>query len=131
MFGTIVLVIAALFFSLTTWRSGSAPAEFAARLGLNIANAGGYNEIRAQYAGFFLASALVCAASLAGTVPRPAAFIVLVVVFGGLFAGRAVSVVLDGGFADYGGTVVGLHAVDAIGLALGITALVLENRAAG
>jgi hypothetical protein len=130
-FGTIVLVIAALFFSLTTWRSGSAPAEFAARLGLNIANAGGYNEIRAQYAGFFLASALVCAASLAGTVPRQAAFVVLVVVFGGLFAGRAVSVVLDGGFAGYGGTVVGLHAIDAIGLALGITALALENRAVG
>ena len=129
MFGTIVLAIAALFFLLTAWRSGSAPAEFAARLGLNIANAGGYNEIRAQYAGFFLASALVCAASLAGTVPRQAVFIVLIVVFGGLFAGRAVSVVLDGGFAGYGGTVVGLNAIDAIGLALGITALVLENRA--
>jgi hypothetical protein len=90
----------------------------AARLGLKIANAGGYNEIRAQYAGFFLASALVCAASLAGTVPRQAAFIVLVVVFGGLFAGRAVSVVVDGGFVGYGGTVVG-HAIDAIGLAAG------------
>jgi hypothetical protein len=51
-------------------------------------------------------------------VPRQAAFIVLVVVFGGLFAGRAVSVALDGGFAGYGGTVVGLHATDAIGLAL-------------
>src|SRR6516225_2081801 len=37
MFGTIVLVIAGLFFSLTAWRSASAPAEFAARLGLNIA----------------------------------------------------------------------------------------------
>ena len=131
MFGTIVLVIAGLFFSLTAWRSASAPAEFAARLGLNIANAGGYNEIRAQYAGFFLASALVCAASLAGAVPRQAAFIVLVAVFGGLFAGRVVSLVLDGGIAGYGGTVVGLHAIDAIGLALGISALVLENRAAG
>jgi len=131
MFGTIVLVIAALFFLLTTWRSGSAPADFAARLGLNIANAGGYNEIRAQYAGFFLASAIACAASLAGVVPRQAAFIVLIVVFGGLLAGRAVSLVLDGGVAGYGGTIVGLHAIDALGLALGIAALVLEHRSTG
>jgi hypothetical protein len=129
MFGSIVLMIAALFFLLTTWTSGSAPAEFATRLGLNITNAGGYNEIRAQYAGFFLAAALACAASLVGVVPRQAAFIVLIVVFGGLFAGRLVSLVVDGGVAGYGSTIVGLHAIDAIGLALGITALALENRA--
>jgi hypothetical protein len=130
MFGTIVLAIAALFFLLTAWRSGSAPAEFAARLGLNIATAGGYNEIRAQYAGFFLASALVCTASLVGVVPRQAAFMLLIVAFGGLFAGRVVSLVVDGGVAGYGSTIVGLHAIDAIGLALAIAALVLEHRAA-
>ena len=130
MFGTIVLAIAALFFLLTAWRSGSAPAEFAARLGLNIATAGGYNEIRAQYAGFFLASALVCTASLVGVVPRQAAFMLLIVAFGGLFAGRVVSLVVDGGVAGYGSTIVGLHAIDAIGLTLAIAALVLEHRAA-
>jgi len=52
MFGTIVLVIATLFFLYTAWSSGIAPVEFAERLGLAAANAGGYNEIRAQYAGF-------------------------------------------------------------------------------
>ena len=53
MFGTIVLVIATLFFLYTAWSSGIAPVEFAERFGLTVANAGGYNEIRAQYAGFF------------------------------------------------------------------------------
>jgi hypothetical protein len=130
MFGTIVLATAALFFLLTAWRSGRAPAEFAARLGLNIASPGGYNEIRAQYAGFFLVSALVCAAALVGVVPRQATFIMLIMIFGGLFAGRLVSLVADGGLAGYGSTIVALHAIDAIGLALGIVALVLEYRAA-
>ena len=91
-------------------------------------NAGGYNEIRAQYAGFFLAAALLCAFSLAGLVPRQAAFIVLIVIFGGLLAGRVVSLTLDGGIAAYGSTIVALYAIDAIGLALGIAALVLHER---
>jgi hypothetical protein len=128
MFGTIVLVIANLFFLLTTWRSGTAPAEFAEQLGLNVANAGGYNEIRAQYAGFFLAAALLCGASLAGAVSRQAAFIMLVVIFGGLLAGRVVSLTIDRGIAGYGGTIVALCAIDAIGFALGVAALVLDQR---
>lgn len=127
MFGTIVLTIVTLFFLYTTWRSGTAPAEFAERLGLTVANAGGYNEIRAQYAGFFSA-AVVCVASLAGTVPRQAAYIVLAVVFGGLLAGRLVSLALDGGIARYGRTIVALYAIDATGLALAVVALVLQHR---
>jgi hypothetical protein len=128
MFGTIVLTIATLFFLYTTWRSGTAPAEFAERLGLTVANAGGYNEIRAQYAGFFFAAAVVCVASLAGTVPRQAAYIVLAVVFAGLLAGRVVSPALDGGIAGYGRTIVALYAIDATGLALAVVALVLQHR---
>ena len=124
MFGTIVLTIAILFFLYTTWRSRTAPAEFAERLGLTVANAGGYNEIRAQYAGFFSA-AVVREASLAGTVPRQAAYIV---VFGGLLAGRVVSPALDGGIAGCGRTIVALYAIDATGLALAVVALVLQHR---
>jgi Domain of unknown function (DUF4345) len=128
MFGTIVLVIATLFFLYTAWSSGIAPVEFAERLGLAVANAGGYNEIRAQYAGFFFAAALACVASLAGVVPRQAAFIVLAVTFGGLLAGRLVSLALDGGIAGYSHTIVALYAIDASGLALAITALGLQHR---
>jgi len=47
-----------LFFLLTTWSSATAPESVAAKLGLGIVNAGGINEVRAQYSGFFLAAAL-------------------------------------------------------------------------
>jgi hypothetical protein len=128
-FGTLVLVIAGLFCLLTTWSSGAAPESFATRLGLAIADAGGYNEIWAQYAGFFLAVAVVCVASLAGAVPRQAAFIVLAVVFGGLIAGRLAGLALNGGIAGYSPTIRALYAIDSIGFAAAIAALVLESRA--
>jgi len=73
LFGTVVLAVGGLFFFLTTWSSAAAPGPFAARLGLAIADAGGLNEIRAQYAGFFLAAALACGGALAGWLPRQAA----------------------------------------------------------
>jgi hypothetical protein len=128
-FGTIVLVVGGLFCLLTAWSSAAAPDQFAARLGLAISDAGGLNEIRSQYAGFFLAAAGLCAGALAGWLPRPSAFLVMIVIFGGLITGRAVSLVLDGGMAGYGPTIRALYAVDAIGLALAIAALVVHNRA--
>src|SRR5260370_14491275 len=100
-FETSVLPLATLFCLLTNWSSGTAPARFAERLGLAIANSGGYNEIRAQYAGFFLAVAVVCGASLAGVVSRQAAFVVLLFVLRGLSAGRLGSFSLDWGAAGY------------------------------
>ena len=86
--GSVVLVTAAMFCLLTTLSSGARPEDFARRLGLKIADADGFNEIRAQYSGFFLAVAGVCTASLIGLISRPATFMVLGVVFGGLIAGR-------------------------------------------
>ena len=127
LFGTIVIVVGGLFFLLTAWSSAAAPGQFAAKLGLAIADAGGINEIRAQYAGFFLAAALMCGAALAGWAPRQAAFLVMIVIFGGLIAGRVVSLALDGGMAGYGPTIRALYAVDAIGLALTLAALALRK----
>jgi hypothetical protein len=127
-FGTAVLAIATAFCLLTTWRSGTAPGSFAQQLGLTIANAGGYNEIRAQYAGFFLAAAALCAASLCGAVPRPSAFIVLAVIFGGLITGRLVSLALNGGITGYGPTILALYVIDSVGFVLAVTALALERR---
>jgi hypothetical protein len=126
-FGTFVLVIAGLFCLLTTWSSATAPGRFAERLGMTIANAGGANEVRAQYAGFFLAVAALCAASLAGAVARQTAFVVLAVVFGGLIAGRLVSLALDGGMAGYGPAIRALYAIDAVGFTLSIAALALDR----
>ena len=127
LFGTTALIVAGLFFLLTTWSSAAAPGEFAAKLGLTIADAGGLNEIRAQYTGFFLAAALACGAALAGWLPRQAAFLMMIVIFGGLIAGRLVSLALDGGIAGYGPTILALHAIDAIGLALAVAALAFSR----
>ena len=130
-FGTAVLMINILFFLLTTWSSATAPESVAAKLGLGIVNAGGINEVRAQYSGFFLAAALVCTASLFGLLSRQTSFAVLGAVFGGLLAGRLVSLALDGGVAGYGPTILALYAIDAIGLALAVAAYVLDNQAKG
>lgn len=91
---------------------------------MKIINAGGTNEIIAQYASFFFAVALVCAASLAGFLPRQTAFIILVAVFGGLFAGRLISLGLNGGTAGYSPIIRALFGIDALGLGLAVTAAV-------
>ena len=127
LFGAVVLTVGGLFFLLTTWSSAAAPGQFAAKLGLAIADAGGLNEIRAQYAGFFLAAALACGGALAGWLPRQAALLVMIVIFGGLIGGRLVSLALDGGIAGYGPTIRMLYAIDAIGLALAVAALALNR----
>ena len=67
----------------TAWLAATQPGNSAARLGLATSNAGGINEVRAQYAGFFLAVSLVCIATLFGDLSRQTAFIVLIVVFAG------------------------------------------------
>jgi hypothetical protein len=125
--GTAILVAAALFFFFTAWSSGTAPVKFAERLGLTVANAAGTNEIRAQYAGFFFAAAIVCIVSLAGALSRQAAFVVLTMIFGGLIAGRAASYILDGGTAGYTPTIMGLYAIDSIGFACGLVGFAFDK----
>ena len=126
-FGAGVLVVAVAFCLITTWNAGMAPAAFAERLGLTVANPGGSNEVRAQYAGFFLAVAVACIAALAGAMPRETSYIVLAVVFGGLIVGRLASLGLDGSMAGYTQTIVALYAIDALGCALAVIALVLDR----
>jgi hypothetical protein len=126
-FGTAVLVVALLFCLLTTLSAGIRPARFAEQLGLKVINAGGTNEVYAQYAGFFLAVAIICLVALLGRAPREAAYILLVTVFGGLIAGRVLSLVANGGAAGFTPTIVSLYAIDAIGLAMSTTALAFDR----
>jgi hypothetical protein len=126
-FGTVVLSLASLFGILTAWLAATQPGNFAARLGLAISNAGGINEVRAQYAGFFLAVSLVCIATLFGGLSRQTAFIVLIVVFAGLISGRLVSLVLNHGTSGYPPTILALYAIDSIGLLLSLIALKLNS----
>jgi hypothetical protein len=127
LYGTSVLLAAVLFFLFTATTSGLAPREFAARLGLAISSPAGDNEVRAQYAGFFLTAAALCVAALANGVSRRSAFLFLSVVFGGLFAGRVVSLILNGGFEGYTVTIRALCAIDAAGLLLALSAMAAEK----
>ena len=126
-FGTIVLVVAMLFCLLTTLSAGIRPERFADQLGLRIINAGGTNEVLAQYSGFFLAVAVVCLATLLGYAPRGAAYIVLIAVFGGLIAGRMFSLIANGGMAGFTPMIVALYAIDAIGFLVSATALAVDR----
>jgi hypothetical protein len=127
MFGTAVLVINTLFCLLTVFTSAVDPEGFAAKLGLAIVNAGGVNEVRAQYSGFFLAVAVVSTASLAGLLSRKASFVTMAAVYGGLLAGRLVSLAFNAGVAGYGPTILALYPIDAIGVALAVASLVLDQ----
>src|SRR5438309_5732431 len=126
-FGTAVLAINVLFCLFTAWRSVVAPESFAAKLGLGIVNAGGVNEVRAQYSGFFFAVAVVCTASLLGLLSRQTSFVVMGAVYGGLLAGRLTSLALDAGVTGYGPTILALYVIDAIGLALAVASLVFDH----
>jgi hypothetical protein len=127
-FGTSVLAINVLFCLLTAWSSAAEPEGFAAKLGLGIISAGGLNEVRAQYSGFFLAVAAVCVASLCGLLSRRTSFVVMVAVYGGLLAGRLASLALNAGVTGYGPTILALYAIDALGLMLAVTSLALDGR---
>jgi hypothetical protein len=129
-FGESVLVLAALFCFLTAASSGIAPRQFVARLGLSISGVSGYNEVRAQYAGFFLVIGAICVAALLGYVARKSAYVVLAVLFGGLIAGRVASLAINRGFAGYTSTIVALYAIDATGLFLSLAAIALDRNAA-
>jgi hypothetical protein len=126
-FGNTILVVAILFFLLTTVSASVRPERFAEQLGMKIVNAGGTNEIYAQYAGFFLAVAVVCLIALLGGIPRAAAYIMLLAVFGGLFAGRAFSLLANQGFAGFTSTIITLYAIDAIGLLVSAVAYPLDR----
>lgn len=126
-FGSFVLLFMSFFGILTSLLAALRPSDFASRLGLAIANPGGINEIRAQYAGFFLAVSVVCIASLFGAVPRPSAFVVLIVVFAGLISGRLVSLALNHGTAGYSPTILALVFFDSLGLLLSLAALALNS----
>ena len=127
-FGTAVLAANVLFCLFAAWSSAAEPEGFAAKLGLGIINAGGLNEVRAQYSGFFLTVAAVCIGSLCGLLPRQTSFVVMTAVYGGLLAGRLVSLALNVGVVGYGPTILALYAIDALGLLLAVTSLVPDRR---
>ena len=125
-----VLGLSGLFCLFTSVFSGLQPQAFARQLGLQLTNAGGFNEIRAQYAGVFLATAALCGVAILGLAPRSFALVVLMVTFGGLLAGRLVSLAINGGFAGFPPAIIQLYAIDGTGLVLAGAALFMNARSA-
>lgn len=114
-FGTLYLALVTVFFLLTAWSAARKPTHFAGSLGFAIANPGGLNEIRAQYAGFFLVAGLFSAASLAGLGSRHTAFTVLAIIFGGLILGRIAGFIANRGAGGFCPVIRALHVIDAAG----------------
>ena len=75
---------------------------------------------------WFIFSEVMFFAAFFGALSRESAFVVLATVFGGLIAGRLVSLGINGGFAGYGPTIVALYAIDALGFVLSVTAFALN-----
>lgn len=69
--------------------------------------------------------------ALLGIIPRHAGLIVNAVVFGGLIAGRLISLAVDGGMKEYGFVIRVLFLVDATGFVLSIASLLLDPLVAG
>ncbi len=126
-FGTVVLAVTAAFYLFTAVAACLAPERFARNLGLGLLDAGGANEIRAQYAGFLFASAVVCVAALAGMLARHSAFILLATIFGGLIVGRVLGLALNAGISGFGPTILALYVIDAFGFVAATVALLASR----
>jgi hypothetical protein len=129
-FGTAFLLASALFTAWTSWISLAAPDKFGKSLGYTLAGVDGRNEIRAQYGGFFLAVTIASILAVLEIIPRQAGFLVNAIVFGGLIAGRIVSLAFDGGMDGYGAVIRALFWIDATGFILSIAALFLTRSPA-
>jgi hypothetical protein len=121
------LILCAVFFALTGASSLSAPARFADHLGYSLIDGDGFNEIRAQYGGFFLAACIANLLAIFRKVPRRAALLVDSTVFGGLIAGRLMSLGFDRGEGAYGPFIHALYFIDATGFLLSIAALLIDR----
>ena len=64
---------------------------------------------------------------MARWVPRSTGFVVNATIFGGLIAGRLVSLFLDGGIRKYSPLIRALFVIDALGFALSIIGFLLTR----
>ena len=124
---TIYLAVTGLFFLGSGALALARPRQFADRLDLAMARAGGLNEVRAQYGGFFLMLGSVCALAALGAVDRRFGLGVAAVTMGGVIGGRLLGLAVDRDLTGYGPMIRTLFLVDATGCALAVAALVLEG----
>lgn len=102
------------------------PAGFLTAMQMGAEGPAAFNEMRAQYGGFFLALGLFLVAGAAGRANTRAALWAMVIMYGGIFLGRILHLTAFGGWADfpaYNLTMQIVHAVDGAGFILSLIAL--------
>jgi len=125
-FSTIYLAVTGIFFAGSGVYSLSKPLNFAAALDLSILRAGGSNEVRAQYGGFFLVLGVTCCLAMLGVVDRRFGLGAAAVTLGGVAGGRLLGLAIDRGVTGYGPGIRSLLLVDSAGCALAVAALMLD-----
>ncbi|MEO1100830.1 MAG: hypothetical protein AAFW65_03200 [Pseudomonadota bacterium] len=126
----VVLGLAGLFFLFTGIMSFLQPAKFARSLSLETVGRSGCVEIQAQYGGFFFLAGLSLFAPLAGLISQEAALIVMLVIFGGLIAGRLGSLLTKQASEPLIPMIRTLYLIDGAGFAAALAALLLINGVA-
>jgi hypothetical protein len=126
LFSTIYLAVTALFFAGSGVFALSRPLSFAAALDLSTLRAGGLNEVRAQYGGFFLVLGVTCALAMVGIVDRRFGLGAAAITLGGVAASRLFGLAIDRGVAGYGLGIRSLVLVDSAGCAMAVAALIFD-----
>ncbi len=122
----VILSVFGLFFLYTAALSLWRPVGFAASLGLEPIGRSGVVEIRAQYGGFFFAAALCQAAPILSVIESSIAFVVALVIFGGLIFGRLVALMDQRGGERLLPTVFALYWIDGAGALLALVGLIVS-----
>jgi Domain of unknown function (DUF4345) len=125
-FSMIYLAVTAIFFAGSGVYALSKPLSFAAALDLSTLRAGGVNEVRAQYGGFFLVLGVTCALAMLGIVDRRFGLGAAAITLGGVAGGRWLGLIVDRGVVGYGAGIRSLFLVDSAGCALAVAALMFD-----
>jgi len=125
-FSTIYLAVTALFFVGSGAYALARPLSFAGALDLSTLRAGGLNEVRAQYGGFFLVLGITCGLAMLGVVDRRFGLGAAAITLGGVAGGRLFGLAIDRGVTGYGLGIRSLVLVDSAGCALAVAALMLD-----
>lgn len=123
-----ICAVFGLFFFFTGATSFARPHLFAKKLGLITTGASGVVEIRAQYGGFFIAAGFALWAPLIDLLSFAGAYVVALVIFGGLFLGRICAAVIGGRNDALLPTIRALYLIDGLGAILAATGLYISIR---
>ncbi len=121
------LIVFGLFFLFTGVSSFKNPEKFARSLSLDAIGHSGRVEIRAQYGGFFVAAALSQFAYFANLNSKPTAFLVALIIFGGLIFGRAAAALFNPEREKLAPMIRNLIWIDAAGAIVSLSGLMIAK----